>query len=365
MDKGYLLLEDGERFEGILIGDDDLSTGEVVFNTSMTGYQEILTDPSYAGQIMTFCYPLIGNYGVNHLDDESQNVHVSGVIISDLCSKPNHYASFQTFADYLKNEGVPCLAGVDTRELVKKIRNNGTMKGVITKNPASFSSFNDLSLFDTSLVPQVSTNVVKTYEGNGPHVALIDYGYKKSILNALLEEGCKVTVMPYCTTYLQICQYNPDGVLLSNGPGDPTALSKWLPEIKSITKKYPTLGICLGHQLIALAYGANTDQLPFGHRGGNHPIKEIETGKVWITSQNHGYVVTEQSINDDEFMITYKNVNDQSIEGLKHRKYPIESVQFHPEAHPGPIDTYPIFKQFLQNINQTGEMTYAYAKEYS
>lgn len=359
MDTGYLILENGDIFEGIMVGKNISSTGEVVFNTSMTGYQEILTDPSYTGQIITFCYPLIGNYGINQFDNESLALHLSGAVISDLCMTPSHYLAIKTFAEHLESEGIPCIAGVDTRAIVKKIRKNGTMRGIISKSPTkSLPSIQEPNV-NTSLVKEVSIKSVQQYEGLGPHIVLVDYGYKKSMLQALLKAGCKVTVVPYSATFSELKLLKPDGVMFSNGPGDPMMLAPLFQEVKNITEHFPSLGICMGHQIIALAYGAKTNKLLFGHRGGNHPVKEIETGKVWITPQNHGYVVTEDSIDHDIFGVTYRNVNDQSIEGLKHKELPIETVQFHPEAHPGPSDTEHIFKGFLNTIRKAGEITYA------
>jgi carbamoyl-phosphate synthase small subunit len=356
LEQGYLTLETGEVFEGILIGADKDSFGEVVFNTSMTGYQEIITDPSYAGQIITFCYPIIGNYGINALDDESISPALAGVVIGDLCETPSHYQSFQKFSEKLKQAGVPGIAGVDTRLLVKTIRSRGTVKGFLSKvSEASFPAAEQAPLW----VDQVSTKKTQYFKNNGPHVVLMDFGFKKSILNALLAEGCAVSVVPYNTSFEKIKALNPDGVLLSNGPGDPMSLKKWFPDIKKISQHYPTLGICLGHQLIALAYGAKTEKLAYGHRGGNHPVKELNTGKVKITAQNHGYVVVDNSIDSKVFDVTYRNVNDKSIEGLQHKTYHIKTVQFHPEAHPGPSDTAHILTEFVTQIASMGETRYA------
>lgn len=358
MKKGYLVLETGDIFEGIMVSGDADSSGEVVFNTSMTGYQEILTDPSYAGQLMTFCYPLIGNYGINAFDDESEHIALSGVILSDLCITPSHYQSIKTFTEHLCQGSIPILAGVDTRAIVKKIRNSGTMKGILTTTlPSEISGV--FPSMDKGLVRKVSTKTVKHYGKEGPHMVLMDFGYKKSMLTALLQAGCQVTVVPYHTTYKKIKSLKPDGVIISNGPGDPMDLSGFLPEIKKISENYPTLGICLGHQLIALAYGGRTEKLQFGHRGGNHPVKEMNTGKVFITSQNHGYVITDGSLNPELFQVTYRNVNDRSIEGMRHLSLPIETVQFHPEASPGPTDTYHIFQHFIKTIQHAGEAHYA------
>ena len=359
MEQGYLTLETGEVFEGILIGADKDSLGEVVFNTSMTGYQEIITDPSYAGQIITFCYPIIGNYGVNANDDECISPSLSGVVIGDLCEAPSHFQSINKFSEKLKQAGVPGIAGVDTRLLVKTIRNRGTVKGMLSKKTVEkevFSVPEKASLW----VEYVSTKKVLTYKNSGPHVVLVDFGFKKSILNALLQENCYVTIVPFNTTFEKIKALSPDGVLLSNGPGDPMSLAHLFPEIKKISQYYPTLGICLGHQLIALAYGAKTTKLAYGHRGANHPVKEILTGKVRITSQNHGYVVVDESIDKSQFEITYRNVNDQSIEGLQHVHYPIQTVQFHPEAHPGPSDTAHVITEFVSQITSLGEKQYAF-----
>ncbi|WHY78771.1 carbamoyl phosphate synthase small subunit [Neobacillus sp. WH10] len=356
MEQGYLTLETGEVFEGVLIGAKKDSLGEVVFNTSMTGYQEIITDPSYAGQIITFCYPIIGNYGINALDDESITLALSGVVIGDLCETPSHYQSIHKFSEKLKQAGVPGIAGIDTRLLVKTIRSRGTVKGYLSDTKKSNFSASEMQ---TTWVEKVSTKKTQFFRNRGPHIVLIDFGYKKSILNALLEENCAVTIVPYNTPFEKIKVMNPDGILLSNGPGDPMELKKWFPEIKKITQAFPSLGICLGHQLIALAYGAKTTKLAYGHRGGNHPVRELNTGKVKITAQNHGYVVVDESIDENIFDVTYRNVNDRSIEGLKHQSYPIQTVQFHPEAHPGPSDTEYILKDFVKKLASLGETAYA------
>jgi len=356
LEHGYLTLETGEVFEGVLIGAEKDSLGEVVFNTSMTGYQEIITDPSYAGQIITFCYPIIGNYGINAIDDESISPALSGVVIGDLCETPSHYQSIHKFSEKLKQAGVPGIAGVDTRVLVKTIRSRGTVKGYLSNKKKSNFSTSETQPF---WVDKVSIKKTQFFRNRGPHIVLIDFGYKKSILNALLEENCAVTIVPYNTPFEKIKAINPDGILLSNGPGDPMELKKWFPEIKKITQAYSTLGICLGHQLIALAYGAKTTKLAYGHRGGNHPVRELYTGKVKITAQNHGYVVVDESIDENIFDVTYRNVNDRSIEGLKHQSYPIQTVQFHPEAHPGPSDTEYILKDFVKQIASLGETAYA------
>lgn len=368
MEKGYLVLETGEFFEGSLFGSIQEAVGEVVFNTSMTGYQEIITDPSYAGQIVTFCYPMIGNYGINTLDDESSFPKLAGVVVGEMCLQPSHYLSALSFTEHLEKAGIAGITGVDTRALVKVIRQHGTVKGMITARvPQEMGNIAEVFYLEEVIaqrnfkfwVDHVSTKEIKTYENNGPHVALIDYGYKKSILHALLAESCKVTIVPYSFTFEQMKALNPDGVLFSNGPSDPMALQPWFSDIKEISSTYPSLGICLGHQLIALAHGAKTEKLRYGHRGANHPVKELETGKVKITSQNHGYVVVDESIDQSKFSITYRNVNDGSIEGLKHAHLPIQTVQFHPEAHPGPSDTEHILQLFIGQLRTIGEMNYA------
>ncbi|WP_246943044.1 carbamoyl phosphate synthase small subunit [Bacillus pinisoli] len=358
MEQGYLILETGEVFEGTIIGKNQECIGEVVFNTGMTGYQEMMTDPSYSGQILTFCYPLIGNYGINLVDDESKKVAVSGVIIGDACDKPSHFLAAKSLSAQLEQAGISGLTGVDTRSLVQSIRKSGTVKGVITKNP--FYNKELVQQYESPFwVEQVSTTELISYKNDGPHVVLMDYGYKKSILDALLHENCSVTVVPYHFNFKQVQELKPDGIVFSNGPGNPMELAGQFEEIKKMTQQYPSLGICLGHQLLALAYGARTEKLAYGHRGGNHPVKELLTGKVRMTSQNHSYVVMEDSIDPKELIITYRNVNDKTVEGLKHKKYPVQSVQFHPEAHPGPSDTAHIFNEFIQQISSVGVVNYA------
>jgi carbamoyl-phosphate synthase small subunit len=356
MKQGYLILETGEKFEGKLIGSEKDSIGEVVFNTSMTGYQEMMTDPSYAGQILTFCYPLIGNYGINLFDDESKGCYLAGVIIGDACDKPSHFLAVNSLSQQLEKSGITGLTGIDTRALVQSIRKHGTVKGKIV---TQLTETNFEEYTSPLWVQHVSSKEAMTYENSGPHVVMLDYGYKKSILQALLQEGCKVTVVPYHYTYEQVRTLKPDGILFSNGPGNPADLHEHFADIKRLTQEYPSLGICLGHQLIALAYGAKTEKLKYGHRGGNHAVKELLTGKVRMTSQNHSYVVTDSSINLHEFIVTYRNVNDRTIEGIKHKNYQVQSVQFHPEAHPGPSDTAHIFEQFIQQISTVGSVNHA------
>lgn len=347
--KVYLYLENGQVFEGKAFGSLAETTGEVVFNTGMSGYQEVLTDPSYFGQIVVMTYPLIGNYGINLEDAESDGVKVKGFIVRDKCEMPNNFRCEMELDGYLKQHNIPAIEGIDTRALTKVLRNAGTMNGLISLKQLTKTEVNNrLSKYsNVEAVKNVSIKEKYTIEGNGPHIALMDFGIKKSIIDSLKARGCKLTVLPYNTSADEMLSPIYDAVFLSNGPGDPMDLPEVVHEIKKVVSKKALLGICLGHQLIAIALGGATKKLKFGHRGVNHPVKDIKQGKVIITSQNHGYYVNELPKNCE---ITYMNLNDDTIEGIMHKEYAISSVQFHPEAHPGPEDANYIFDEFLKCI---------------
>lgn len=355
MTAGYLVLNTGHIFEGIRIGSEQEPEGELVFNTAMTGYQEMMTDPSYKGQILTFTYPMIGNYGWNNIDDESEKPAAEGIIINDNCLEPNHHESAGTLHEYLVSHGIAGLAGIDTRALVKIIRQAETVRAKIVSDPDEVPEFHSAPP-ELQLVAEVSAKEVINYaEGEGAHVVLFDYGSKASIPQALKKAGCRVTIVPFDTTLETVKQLNPDGVLFSNGPGDPLALKNFLAEIYNITMEFPCLGVCLGHQLMALAHGAETEKMPFGHRGSNHPVKHQPSGKVSMTSQNHGYVIREKTLHATGFEPLFVNVNDKTVEGIQHKFLPLQSVQFHPEAHPGPSDTAYIFDEFVQSLSTGGK----------
>lgn len=359
---GYLVLNTGDVLEGKWLGPKITKEGEMVFNTAMTGYQEVMTDPSYAGQIVTMTYPLIGNYGLNDLDSESFKPSLSGLIISNPCHTPEHYQSTFSLLDMVKQYEIPTLYDIDTRALTRIIRDKGEVYGKITTNKEDLPQKCSV---DKNVVEQVSVSEIVHYKtkksslNNPPHVVVMDFGYKHSIANSLLDLGSDVTVVPFDTKLETIKEINPDGVLLSNGPGNPKDLGYLADNIKSISESIPTLGICLGHQLVALAHGAKTKRLPYGHRGSNHPVKDLLTGKVLITSQNHGYVVDMDSVNSEDWQVSHINVNDKSVEGLIHREKQLMTVQFHPEAHPGPIDTHNIFENFINQLISKGEKQHA------
>ncbi|WP_338597186.1 glutamine-hydrolyzing carbamoyl-phosphate synthase small subunit [Clostridium baratii] len=344
--KAKLILENGMIFEGKSFGYLGESVGEVVFTTGMTGYQEVLTDPSYHGQIVTMTYPLIGNYGINLDDMESNKPQVKGFIVREKCNIPNNFRCEMNLADYLKQNKIVGIEGIDTRALTKILRNNGTMKGIITLDHSELSEVKkEIEAFSNKdAVSNVTTDNIYEIDGEGKHVAIIDYGIKNNILNCFKKRGCKITVFPSNVTAEEVLNINPDLVFLSNGPGDPEDLEKEIENIKKIIGKKPIVGICLGHQLLALSLGGSTTKLKFGHRGCNHPVKDLETGRVHITSQNHGYVVNEVP---EDVEITHLNINDGTVEGLKHKTMPVYSVQFHPEASAGPKDSEYIFDRFL------------------
>lgn len=344
--KAKLILENGTIFNGTAFGYLKETVGEVVFNTGMTGYEEALTDPSYYGQIVTMTYPLIGNYGINLDDMESDSPKVKGFIVREKCNYPNNFRCELEIDTYLKQNKILGLEGIDTRALTKILRNNGTMKGIIT-----LDTFNDdevkqkLKNFNNkNAVKNVTTKTVHTIEGNGKHVAILDFGIKSNIIKSFVQRGCKVTLLPAYTSSEEILKLDPDLIFLSNGPGDPEDLLEPIKNIKDLVGKKPIVGICLGHQLLALALGGKTEKLKFGHRGCNHPVKDLEENKVHITSQNHGYYVAKVP---EDMEITHISLNDQTIEGMKHKKLPIFSVQFHPEACPGPHDSDYIFDKFI------------------
>ena len=342
-----LILENGMVFEGNAFGYLSDSVGEVVFTTGMTGYQEVLTDPSYYGQIVTMTYPLIGNYGVNLEDVESNSPKVRGFIVREKCSFPSNFRCEMNLDDYLKQNKIVGLEGIDTRALTKVLRNNGTMKGIIVVNEIGEQDINDriAAYSNKEAVKNVTTDKVYTIEGKGKHVAVMDFGIKTNILRCFKKRGCKLTVFPANTKAEDILAINPDLVFLSNGPGDPQDVPESIENIKKLIGKKPIVGICLGHQLLTLALGGTTTKLKFGHRGCNHPVKDLETNKVTITSQNHGYVVETLP---EEVVATHININDGTIEGMKHKTLPIFSVQFHPEASAGPHDSEYIFDKFME-----------------
>ncbi|RLL86210.1 carbamoyl phosphate synthase small subunit [Petrotoga sp. HKA.pet.4.5] len=345
--KGFIKLNDSTIFEGEIISKKDFGQGEVVFNTSMTGYEESITDPSYAGEILVMTYPLIGNYGVNLENLQSKRSTIKGLIVKDYCQFPSHHTSQYSLLDYLDQHEVPILSKVDTRALTKKLRIEGSMNGVITTEkdfevPTSIQN----------LLDSVSTKEIYRLPGNGPKVALIDLGVKKNIVNQLKSEGYDIYVFPYNSTKNDVVKVQPDLVLFSNGPGDPKKAKEAILLAKEFIGEKPLFGICLGHQIISLALGFNTVKMKFGHRGTNHPVKNLLNNKCYITSQNHGYTVEKDSVKNKDVIITYINLNDQSIEGIMHKKYPIFTVQFHPEGGPGVHDTTFIFRKIKDLINR-------------
>jgi carbamoyl-phosphate synthase small subunit len=365
--KAILLLEDGTVFEGTAFGAKGQKCGEVVFNTSMTGYQEILTDPSYNEQIITMTYPLIGNCGTNPVDWESPKVFASGFIVKENCAYPSNWRNKDALNDYLESNNVIGLEGIDTRKLVKHIRTKGAMRGIISSTELDTRNLkkeleNYPGLVGRDIVKDVTvkksycwdkpvtdiSNAVKHKPERKYRVIAFDFGVKQNILKLLCSHGCDVTVVPAGTAGKDVLAQKPDGVFLSNGPGDPAPVTYAVDTVKSLLGKVPVLGICLGHQILALALGGRTYKLKFGHRGANHPVKNLSNGAVEITSQNHGFCVDMDSLANKDIELTHVNLNDNTVEGIRCKKLDAFSVQYHPEASPGPHDSNYLFAEFIK-----------------
>jgi carbamoyl-phosphate synthase small subunit len=354
----FVLLEDGTWYGGRLMGRVHRGLGEVVFTTNMSGYQETFTDPSYLGQIVVMTAPMIGNYGITLTDDESERPQVSGIVVRELSQHYSNWQATRSLVDWLDAGGVPILAEVDTRRLTRHIRERGAMRGIIVEGTEPTDAVRAELLASPSmegldLASRATTPVAYT-QGEGPLIVAFDYGLKRNIVRMLEGTGFRVEVVPAETTAEQVMQRHPDGLFLSNGPGDPAAVDYAQDTIRTLAETgLPTFGICLGHQLVGLAFGAKTTKLSYGHRGGNHPVKDLTTGKVLITTQNHGFAVEggrEGIPGAPDLEVTHLNLNDGTVEGLRHRRLPVFAVQYHPEAAPGPHDAYPHFGQFLAAV---------------
>ncbi len=345
-----LVLEDGTIYRGFAFGSDIFRIGELVFNTSMTGYQEIITDNSYCGQIITMTYPLIGNYGINGDDNESLEPALFGLAVRDYCPEPNNWRSRETLDQYLKQKGIPGIYGIDTRALTLKIREAGTMKAAMAAADADTDTLvSQLRSADYlhDQVKRVSTARPFPVPNRGHKVVLMDFGEKLGIIRELSKRNCDLIVVPWNTDAEQIMEYRPDGVMLSNGPGDPADIPEAIDTVRRLLGQVSIFGICLGHQLISLACGARTFKLKFGHRGSNHPVKNLSTGRVEITAQNHGYSVDIGSLAGTGLEVTHESLNDKTCEGVRHQEFPVFSVQYHPEASSGPHDSNYLFDEFI------------------
>ena len=373
--QGLLALEDGRVFRGEAFGAIGTGTGEICFNTSMTGYQEVLTDPSYRGQIVAMTYPLIGNYGTNDADQESGQPHVRGFVVGELSPLPSNWRSEDTLDNYLKKWGIPGLQGIDTRALTKHLRTRGAMRAIISSEPLSDDeavarATASAPMSGSDYVQEVSTAAGYTWDPedtesrewtlSGPRalaparhrVVAYDFGIKKNILRRLRQQGFQVEVVNARTTAEDVLALKPDGVFLSNGPGDPAALDYVHREVRQLVGKKPIFAICLGHQMLGHAFGGKTFKLKFGHRGGNQPVKDLRTGRIAITSQNHGFAVDPDSL-PGNVEVTHINLNDGTVEGLRHKEHPVFSVQYHPEAAPGPHDARYFFGEFQRLIEES------------
>ncbi len=354
--QALLVLEDGTAFAGRPLGAAARTHGEVVFSTAMTGYQEMLTDPSYAGQILTLTYPLAGNYGINGEDVESKGIQVRGLVVREACDLPSHWRSDMTLHEYLASQDVVGISGVDTRALTRRLRRAGVMMGTITVDETAEEALARLRSLppygETDYARQVTAGEPYDWPGEGNpkrHVVVMDTGLKYNILRLLRLRGCRVTAVPCTTSSDDLLALAPDGILFSPGPGDPALLDYAVATVKSLIGKKPVLGICLGHQLLGRAFGAKTFKLKFGHRGANHPVKDLLTGRVYITAQNHGYALEPDGLRSG-LEVSQVHLNDGTVEGLHHRSEPLLSIQYHSEASPGPLDNVYVFDRFLQMI---------------
>jgi carbamoyl-phosphate synthase small subunit len=357
-----LVLEDGAVYEGTSFGSTANAIGEVVFNTSLTGYQEIATDPSYRFQIVVMTYPHIGNYGVEQAVEQSEEPQVAGFVVRDAIEEPSNARAETSLGRYFARTRIPAIAGVDTRALTRRIRTQGAMRGMITTDMQR--SVDDVvaelrrapSMSGLDLVQRVTALRTYLFDENPEQprrrIAVYDFGTKRDILRQLARQGCEVTVYPATTHAEEILNAKFDGVLLSNGPGDPEPVTYAQDNIRQLIGKVPLFGICLGHQLLGLALGGRTYKLKFGHRGGNHPVKDLRSGRVEITAQNHGFSVDADSLSENDIEYTHINLNDQTLEGFRHRREPLLAVQYHPEAAPGPHDSFYLFDDFLRMIEE-------------